>query len=35
MLHEAFGEDVEEWMHEHGMRIVAEPSSKKERDKKY
>lgn len=35
MLHEAFGEDIEEWMHEHGMRIVAEPSSKKERDKKY
>ena len=35
MLHEAFGDDVEEWMREHGIRIVSEQVSKKERDKKY
>lgn len=35
MLREAFGEDIEEWMHEHGIRIENLPSSKKERDKKY
>ena len=35
MLREAFGEDIEEWMHEHGMKIASALSIKKERDKKY
>lgn len=31
MLREAFGEDIEEWMHEHGIKIVCSSSSQKQR----
>lgn len=34
MLREAFGDDVEEWMHEHGIKVVSSQSSERERDKR-
>lgn len=35
MLREAFGEDIEDWMHEHGLKISCSESKERERDKKY